>query len=301
MARNRWAEAILLKIFDRFPPESSIFMDPGLRPGTEYADEVARPFARWFSLPAGEFARGKDILDIGFGFGGRTVRFAELGARSVAGVEVDTTHAETALQFANSKSVTFDARIGIGESLPFPADSFDLVTMYDVMEHVLRPREVLAECFRVLRPGGQLAVVFPPYYHLTAGAHLSGYATSFPALNLLFSTRALRSATAQHLDRGDREWREFLRDAKTDKLWNLNGLTVCGFRRLLTESPFEVRMLRYVGNVDHRLSRMPRAKKRLFLPAFLFFEALAAMPVVREAFCIRIAAILAKPTAGSNS
>ena len=296
---HRWTDQPLLAIFTRFPPEPEnlIFRTPTGRPESEYENEVANPFARWFGSPS-RFTAEKDILDVGFGFGGRPVRFIETGARSVAGVEIDEAHVDAARAFASTKGVNFDARLGLGESLPFPDQSFDLITMYDVMEHVFRPRDVLAECLRVLRPSGQVAVVFPPYYSLFAGSHLHGYATSIPGLNLLFSTRALRSATRRHLDQTAWPWRDFLRDAPTDKLWNMNGLTVRGFRRLVAESAFEMRTLRYFATRDHRTSSKSRRAKLLLLPAFLFFEALAATPILREVFCSRLVAILEKPREG---
>jgi len=43
----------------------------------------------------------------------------------------------------------------------FPAESFDVVTMWDVLEHVPDPYAELLEVFRILRPGGPLVVNFP--------------------------------------------------------------------------------------------------------------------------------------------
>ena len=53
---------------------------------------------------------------------------------------------------ADADFVTFD-----GERLPFPDASFDLVYCKQVLEHVRRPRPLLAEVARVLRPDGWLA------------------------------------------------------------------------------------------------------------------------------------------------
>lgn len=39
--------------------------------------------------------------------------------------------------------------------------SFDVVTLWDVIEHTLEPREMLERCFRLLRPGGVLVVNYP--------------------------------------------------------------------------------------------------------------------------------------------
>jgi 2-polyprenyl-3-methyl-5-hydroxy-6-metoxy-1,4-benzoquinol methylase len=43
----------------------------------------------------------------------------------------------------------------------FADASFDAVTMWDVLEHVYIPREVIAEAARILRPGGVLVVNHP--------------------------------------------------------------------------------------------------------------------------------------------
>jgi demethylmenaquinone methyltransferase/2-methoxy-6-polyprenyl-1,4-benzoquinol methylase len=48
---------------------------------------------------------------------------------------------------------------GRGEHLPFAADTFDLLTMGYALRHVADLRRMFAEFFRVLRPGGQVAIL----------------------------------------------------------------------------------------------------------------------------------------------
>ena len=43
----------------------------------------------------------------------------------------------------------------------YPADSFDAVIMSHVIEHVPQPRELLAECARLLKLGGRLVMLTP--------------------------------------------------------------------------------------------------------------------------------------------
>ena len=45
--------------------------------------------------------------------------------------------------------------------LLYPSDTFDLVVHSDTLEHVHNPRHALAECRRVLRPGGALCFTVP--------------------------------------------------------------------------------------------------------------------------------------------
>ena len=60
-----------------------------------------------------------------------------------------------------------EVRHGVFEQARYMADFFDVVTMWDVVEHVLDPRALVTEAFRVLRPGGALVLFTPNYDALT--------------------------------------------------------------------------------------------------------------------------------------
>jgi SAM-dependent methyltransferase len=49
--------------------------------------------------------------------------------------------------------------------LSYAGDSFDLIVSNDVMEHIPDPQKALQECFRVLKPGGEVLATFP--FHVT--------------------------------------------------------------------------------------------------------------------------------------
>lgn len=289
------AERVVLELFRRFPPRETIFKDPGPRPRAEYEDERAFSFSRFFGEDGATWLRGRDVLDLGCGYGGRTVRFAELGARSVAGVEIASELVEHARVFASASGVDADFREGAGEALPFADGSFDLILMNDVMEHVVAPAAVLAECRRVLRPGGRVALVFPPYYDFSGGSHLHGYATRLPALNLLFPTRTLKAAALRRFGELGIDHRPFLREVPSDKLWNQNGLTVRGFDAAVGASGFEVEQRRLIGHRDHRLADHRGAALAARSPMYAIAEAAANLPLLREVFCSRIAAVLRRP------
>lgn len=62
---------------------------------------------------------------------------------------------------------------GDAAALPFPDAHFDMVTMFDLLEHVLDDRAVARETLRVLRPGGWILMSTPdqdrwryPYYRV---------------------------------------------------------------------------------------------------------------------------------------
>jgi len=48
-----------------------------------------------------------------------------------------------------------------GMELPFANASFDVVLLIAVLEHVSRPERIVDETWRVLRPGGELAILTP--------------------------------------------------------------------------------------------------------------------------------------------
>ena len=58
---------------------------------------------------------------------------------------------------------TATAREGDALNLPFPDDSFDVVIISEVMEHIPDDKGVLAEMVRVLKPGGRIAITVPRY------------------------------------------------------------------------------------------------------------------------------------------
>ncbi len=56
-----------------------------------------------------------------------------------------------------------DLRFGtLGEGV-FEDNSFDVLTMWDVLEHVPDPKKELEECYRVLKPGGLFVVNYPDF------------------------------------------------------------------------------------------------------------------------------------------
>jgi SAM-dependent methyltransferase len=212
-------------------------------------------------------------------------------------MEISDELVEHSTSFADERGVADRVRFvqGFGEELPLGDSEFDLVTMYDVMEHVVDPRRVIEEAYRVLRPGGLFAVVFPPYYDITAGSHLHGYATRAPGLNLLFSTRQLKSAAMKLFEEQGVDWRRYMREVPSDKLWNQNGLTAAGFRRLVEESRFTPVEVRYLGHRDPRTgNNNPGVDGPVQEIAVRVNRAVAQVPVVQEAVCSRVAALLRK-------
>lgn len=61
-----------------------------------------------------------------------------------------------------------EGREGVGESIPYEDESFDVVICDNVLEHLDRPTEVFAEVRRVLKPGGRFVAKTPNFWHYVA-------------------------------------------------------------------------------------------------------------------------------------
>jgi SAM-dependent methyltransferase len=102
----------------------------------------------------GGFA-GRRLLEVGCGIGTDLVRFARGGAR-VTGVDL----AERSIELADANFAVHglggqaDLRVANGEALPFDDDSFEVVYGHGVLQYTADAPRMVAECRRVLRPGG---------------------------------------------------------------------------------------------------------------------------------------------------
>lgn len=116
-----------------------------------------------FIVPFADFdsAGGLRVLEIGVGLGADHQRFAESGAL-LSGVDLTP----RAVDFTKRRLALFglqsDLRVGDAERLPFENDTFDRVYSWGVIHHSPDTPAAVREIFRVLRPGGNAAVMI---YH----------------------------------------------------------------------------------------------------------------------------------------
>lgn len=94
-------------------------------------------------------------LDIGCASGEYAAALQPL-VRSVVGIDT------SADRFAKSRpEVRTHLQVGYSEDLPFANESFDLILLNEVLEHVRDDAATLREAFRVLSPGGRLVLMSP--------------------------------------------------------------------------------------------------------------------------------------------
>jgi len=220
----------------------------GLSPASRYEYETAPTFYRLFDghLSPADLG-GKDVLDLACAYGGKTVYHARHGnVRSIVGVETSTRKVGIASEsayrlFPDSDVVSF--RVGRGEELPLGDESIDVVLADGAFEHVQDLPKVLDECFRVLRPGGRVFALFPPYCGPVA--HHLCFVTNAPFIHHVFSPATIVDAVnhlvAERPEIGTRPWPGPQRSYDgREVLPRLNGTTERGFRRLVASSPFRV-------------------------------------------------------------
>jgi len=155
-----------------------LFLFPVRRLGLDY--DIMR-------LPASAGAR---LLEIGCGSGVFLARMRNLGWK-VSGIDPDPAAVSWAQRVHH-----LDVTCGTWEQMRFPADSFDVITMNHVIEHVHDPVGLLTECQRMLRPGGNLVLTTPnadSWGHRMFAGDWRGLEP--PRHFMIFSTRNLEECT----------------------------------------------------------------------------------------------------------
>src|SRR5687768_2783916 len=100
-------------------------------------------------------SRPETLLDVGCGYGGITATIRDrLGIEQAFGVDVDP----VVIPEAEAKGVEA-TRVDVGsEPLPFAAGAFDVVTSFGMLDYLPWYDTAVAEVWRVLAPGGLVAV-----------------------------------------------------------------------------------------------------------------------------------------------
>lgn len=98
-----------------------------------------------------------EVLEVGSGTGAVSRFLADLpGVSRVTGIDPSPVLVARARAIGGPSHLSFDQ--GDGRALPYGDAEFDLVVFHTVLCHVPGVEAPLAEAFRVLRPGGRVAV-----------------------------------------------------------------------------------------------------------------------------------------------
>lgn len=249
-------------------------------------------FDRYFPKFDKEKFKNREILEIGSYTGGSLVFWIErYGFLKGNGIDIDSTFADAGNEFAVDQNVDASFQTGFGESLPYSDNSFDFIVSYDVFEHVRDLELVISECRRVLKPGGCVLAVFPPFFQ-PLEAHLT-LVTKTPALHWIFSGQTLADAYNLIVDeRGDEAHWYRNQDRKLkdwEKLPTLNGVTIRQFRKMIAKN--NLWRIDFWGS-NPILSDGRKSELLIFKILRIFFIIPARIPFLDELFLGRICCVL---------
>ncbi|RCS23323.1 class I SAM-dependent methyltransferase [Phyllobacterium salinisoli] len=106
-----------------------------------------------------------NILELGAGTGGNLEMLSRFG--KVRAAEMDDYAREMAIKQTGGK---FDVQYGCcPEIIPFEGVKFDLICMFDVLEHIFEDVETLSALKRRLAPKGRLLITVPAYQWMWCG------------------------------------------------------------------------------------------------------------------------------------
>lgn len=143
------------------------------------------------------------ILDVGCAFGQRVHVLRNQGA-DAWGIDIS----EEAVSYGQ-KYRSLNLLCGKIEDIELPANSFDCITMIDVIEHTFQPKQMILKCFDLLKPGGFLVSYTPNFGCFKKvkdewGGFKKGYEHvlyfDYPSLNYLLSTNGFRVIAYKTVD-----------------------------------------------------------------------------------------------------
>jgi SAM-dependent methyltransferase len=219
---------------------------------SQWEHHWGREFARAYMDPHHDLS-GRRLLDVGCGLGGKTVAYAESGARAV-GVDLLDANVEQSRLYAEKSAAAVDFVVADAAALPVADGAFDTVVANDAMEHFADPVSALEEMARTVRAGGAIWIFFTPHYS-PLGSHLYDYVYT-PWCHLLFTRAQLAGAIRRVLmERAPAERKEAI-DARVRGIMesydqDLNHMSVRRFLRIVRAVPslrvsrLELRPARY--------------------------------------------------------
>lgn len=112
---------------------------------------------------AEKWIQGKAVLDYGCGSGYGAAKLAER-AFSVCAVDVSEEAISYARKHYAKPNLSFE-RIQPELDLPYSSNQFDVVTSFQVIEHVSDDAHYIREVYRILKPGGVFLIITPDRTH----------------------------------------------------------------------------------------------------------------------------------------
>ena len=127
----------------------------------------------WFRLEGEPSFEGKNVLDVGCGFGSLCIDMAFKKAKKVVGLDIH----EYPLKFAhenmekNFPQLVKNLDFQLSEVFDLPRNEFDIIVSKDTFEHILDLEKVLHEMIKLLKPDGKIYIGCSQLYYSHFGDH----------------------------------------------------------------------------------------------------------------------------------
>jgi ubiquinone/menaquinone biosynthesis C-methylase UbiE len=238
---------------------------------SEWEYGVGVDLAKSYLEPAGDL-KGKTVLDIGCGLGGKTVAYGEGGATQVFGTDISVEFTSSSTDYAGENEVSHRYAFFASDAalLPIDNDVFDTVVANDTMEHFAQPEHAFSEMVRITKPGGAIWIFFTPYFS-PLGSHLYDY-IYIPWCHLIFTKKQLFAGIKEIVAERQNDSPGADPAAKAEKVMesfdkDLNRMSV----------------RRFLNMVKHHPS-LRITFRELKPPKYSFLGGLNRLPLVRELF-----------------
>jgi 2-polyprenyl-3-methyl-5-hydroxy-6-metoxy-1,4-benzoquinol methylase len=135
-------------------------------PGNYYSKAIAKNIFQkiWHTRRFNEvkkflkYIEANTILDIGCHGGTFTnILYQKFKNSKINGIDIS----KQAILFARKTYPNIKFQVSRAENLPFKENSFDLITCFEVLEHIENPQTIMDEITRVLGVDGQLLIMVP--------------------------------------------------------------------------------------------------------------------------------------------
>ena len=145
------------------------------------ADKKLNRCAKWVRRLQRQFGQGGRWLDVGCS-AGFVVLAAQRAGFDAYGVELEAGAVAYAKQSLGLKQVN----VGTLEEQAYPDEYFDVISLYDVIEHVPDLNAVVSELSRLVKPGGVIEIRTPDVAHWQTPNDLSTWKEVKPSEHLYY-------------------------------------------------------------------------------------------------------------------
>ena len=158
------------------------------------AQKKLRRIRRWVKRVRKGYVQQGRWLDVGCSVGFVVLAAEEAGFEG-HGVDVQS----WGIDYGSRELKLARLRCGILEEQAYPADYFDVISLYDVIEHVPDLNRLVAELKRILKQGGVIDMITPDIGHWRVPGTLSDWQEIKPSEHLYYFNRhSLSRLLARH-------------------------------------------------------------------------------------------------------